>query len=143
MIPRCIDRMILTLKHGVKDVEKNLVAHKYGFGVDMTREMGGGDIGYYDTIFDYIYNIYHFRKAFTDLDFKKYIEEFKDMDFRKASQVCSKISENYTLFLVSYKKFFMDYYGFNHEDPLYITRKISDNRNDFKEKLLNYGNIIS
>ncbi len=142
-VPRCIDRLMLTLKHDVKEVEKEVIKHKYAFGIEMIRAMEGGDVTYYDAIFDYLFNLFYFRKAFSDVDFKKYIEEFKDMDFRKPAQVCAKINDNYMLFVASYKGFFMDYYGFNNEDPLYMSRKIEGNRREFKEKMLNYGNALS
>ncbi len=137
MLPFSVDKMIMEMRHNIEDIKHNIIKYKYSFCCEFEKELGIGASEYSQTIFDYLFNLFYFKQAFGD-NFKKYVQEFKDVNFKSAVATCNYISSKYQEFIVIYKQHFFDYFGFKHEDPLYITRKIHDNRKNVREKLMEY-----
>ena len=138
MLPFSVDRMILEMRHDMDAISHDIIKHKFNFCNAFEKELGLGASEYSQTVFDYLFNLFFFKKAFGDADFKRLIEDVHDLDFQNPQQTCAYISAKYSDFLVVYHKYFMDYFGFNHQDDLYIARKINDNRETFRRKLLEY-----
>lgn len=138
MLPFSIERLIMDMEYDISSISTDLIRCKFKFCTEFEKELSLQANEYSQTVFDYLYNLFFFKKAFGEIKFKKYLEQFKDIDFRNPSSVCGYVSKMYQVFLVSYKEYFMDYFGFNHEDPLYIQQKIDQNRSAFREKILEY-----
>lgn len=138
MIPNSISKMIVDMKHDMTSISNNIVKWKYKFCVDFEKEMDIEPSNYSQSIFDYLFNLFFFKKAFSELDFKKYLNEFKELNFRDIFDVSDYIKKKYQEFIIKYKTFFMDHFGFKHDDPMYIERKIQDNKKQTVQKLLEY-----
>lgn len=138
MLPFSIDKLLLDLKHDMDVIKTDFVKHKYQFCVLFEKELFLEVGDYAQTVFDYAFNLFFFKRAFTREDFKMYLEEFKDLNFMNSNVVCSYISAQYMKFIIIYKKYFMDYFGYNHEDNLYIARKIEADRKGTIQKILEY-----
>lgn len=138
VLPFCVDKIMMEMKHDMAQISKDIVKHKYKFCCDFEKELGMEPSEYSQAIFDYIFNLYNFKKAFGEESFRKNIEEFKDINFLNASLASSYINNKYREFITVYKTYFMDYFGLKYEDDYYIAKKIHDNRKDFKQKLLEY-----
>lgn len=74
----------------------------------------------------------------SELIFRKNLEDFKDMDFRNAAKTCNYIESKCMELVLSHRTYFFDFFGFKHEDPLYITRKMMDNKSAIRQKILEY-----
>ena len=138
MLPFTIDNMILDMFYEMDEISKNIVKYKYKFCIDLEKELSLDVSEYSQNIFDYLFNLMFFKKAFTREDLRKYLNEFKGLDFKNISEVSSYINIKYGEFVIKYKNYFMDYFEFSHEDPLYIQRKIHDKKNHVYEKMLSY-----
>jgi len=138
MLPFTVDKILMDMNHEMDDISKNIVKWKYKFCLDFERELQLEPSEFSQTVFDYIFNLYFFRKAFGKLDFKRYVEDLKDLNFLNTAKTCEYINKKYGEFIIVYKKYFMDYFGLSHEDPLYIERKFHDNRAEMRNKILEY-----
>jgi hypothetical protein len=150
MLPFIVEKLMMDFTHEMKDIKKDLPKKKYSFCLDFQREMNGVGFDYATMIFDYLFNLYFFRHAFGSKEFKNLIEDFKDQDFLKPHLVkeylYGKKDEQgqiitmgqYYALVVKYKTHFMNYFGFNHDDPLYVARKIHDEKKPMRQKLMEY-----
>lgn len=139
MLPFTVDKMLMSMRDNMEHIKSNVIKYKFDFSNDFVKELKlQGSIEYADTVFDYIYNLFFFKKAFGPVAHKKYVEELKDQDFRHPPRTCAYISNKYASILIIYKKYFMDYYGFTNDDPQNWARKIAANRSTIIEKVLNY-----
>lgn len=148
MLPFTIDRLIMDMNHNIIEISKDIIKWKYKFCCDFEKEMDLESSNYSETIFDYIFNLFYFKRAFKEGELKKYVEEFKDLDFQRPTMIYEYLNgktENgfyhagqYAKMIVLYKNCFMDYFGFMHEDQLYIQRKIDSNKINMREKLMEY-----
>ncbi len=138
MLPFTIDKLIMDMDDDMDTISHNIIEWKHQFCVNFERELDLEVGDYSQSVFDYLFNLYFFKKAFGKVEFKRYLEEFKDINFRNSFQACNYISQKYMEFIVLYKKHFMDYFGFNHEDPLYIQRKIDKDKSGMRQKIMEY-----
>ena len=126
------------MNYDFKDVEKNIVKYKYNFCCDFEKEMDFDVSEYSQGIFDYLFNLFKFKKPLGELVFKKNLDEFKGMNFKNPSELNDYIKNKYPQLIMANKQYFMDYFGFKHEDPLYMSRKIDANKDQFRQKLMEF-----
>lgn len=149
MLPFSIDRLLLEMQEEMDIISRDLVNRKFRFCNSFEKELDLEPSEYSQMIFDYIFNLFHFKNAL-GTDFKKYLEEFKDLDFNNNYSISNYLNGGinidgsfrpgkYMEFVMKYKQYFMDYFGFNHEDPLYIQRKFNDNKSSLIQKLMEYS----
>jgi hypothetical protein len=138
MLPFSVDKMMIEMNHNMEIIKNDTIKWKFKFCNDFEKEMKIEVGEYSHSVFDYLFNLFLFKQAFDKEDFRKYVQEFKNMDFKNAQITCRYISEKYNEFVIKYKKHFMDYFGFKHEDPLYMQRKIESNRKEIYQKMVEY-----
>ena len=138
MLPFSVDKLIMDMSHDMDIIKHDIINRKHSFCVSFEKELSLQVGDYSQSVFDYVYNLFFFKQAFKKEELKRLVEEFKDMNFLNSANTCQYISKKYLEFIVIYKKHFMDYFGFNHEDPLYMHRKIQANKSDIIQKLLEY-----
>lgn len=138
MLPFTIDRLILSMDEEIEEISKNIMPYKFKFCTEFENELGMDPSEYSQSVFDYVFNLYFFSKAFDKVTFKRYLDELRGLNFLNPAETCDYISKKYLEFIFSYKKYFMDYFGFNSEDPYYIQRKMQANRSEITRKLVEY-----
>ena len=139
MLPFSVDNMILEMRHEMDKISSNIVKYKFKFCNEFEKELNL-EIGEYShNVFDYLFNLFYFKKAFGDVEFRKLVEEFKDMNFLDIQTTCAYFNMKYQYFIIAYKKHFLDYFGFKNDDPALIQRKMDSNKNEILDKLLRYN----
>jgi hypothetical protein len=139
MLPFSVDRLLIAMSNDFDLVKKDIVSYKFNFCNEFEKELNLEVGEYSQLVFDYIFNLYNFRQAFGRDEFRSLIEDVKDMNFSNHSTISDYVSLKYKSFLTIYQKYFMDYFGFKHADPLYMSRKIEGNREEIRGKILTYG----
>lgn len=139
MLPFSVDSMILEMRHNMNKISADIIKYKSKFCNEFEKELSLEVGEYSHSIFDYLFNLFYFKKAFGDIELRKLIEEFKDMNFLDIYNTSEYIKLKYNHFIVAYKKHFLDYFGFKNDDPLYIQRKMDANKHEILDKLLRYN----
>lgn len=133
-----INNILYNLHHNLIHVKKNVMEYKLKFCNNFEEEYMMERGNYSEIVFDYLFNLYTYRKYIEPHLFKKIIDEFYSLDLKKSKEVGDYISKKYIELLVLFKKNFMDHFRLNHDDELYIQRKIENKRDEFRDKLVNF-----
>ena len=138
MIPYSVDKLILNMIEDMDTIKKDIVPWKFNFCNEFEKELDLEMGEYSQSVFDYVFNLFFFKQAFGKDGLKKKIDEIRDLNFYNSQQTCEFFSKQYLEFIILYKKHFMDYFGFSHDDPLHIQRKIDSSKGSIGQKLLEY-----
>jgi len=92
-----------------KSIKNNFDTAKYNFCIDFEKEY---DIPgkYSEDIFDFLYNIYDYKKVFKDNDFKKLRSDFLDLNFKNFIVVNRFINDVYQEIVLLSKTHFYEFF---------------------------------
>lgn len=138
-LPFCIDKLINQMDYCFRDIEKDIKKYKFEFYKEFKKEMSHEHQFYPDDIFDFIYNLFYFKKAFSDKNFNMYLENFKDFNFKNEAETRLNCKKLYISFLMDYKKYFMEFFRIDHDDKDYFKQKFDMNKAGMINKLLEYS----
>lgn len=138
MIPFCLDKLLTKLDYDIKSIEKDLIHNKYSFCNQFKKDIGLRHDAYAQDVFDFAYNLFFFKKALSEKDFKRWLEDFRDCDFKNEVKTRMLFPVIYQQMIFSYKKFFLDYLKIEHDDADYLKYKFEKNKTEFLNKLLEY-----
>jgi len=139
MTPFCVDKLMIDMNRSFVEYEKNVIKYKLLFCREFNIEMGYKFESYGEDLFDFIYNLYAFKKSFNKKDFQRWKDRLRDSDFKNELETRQKFQKMYQEFLVSYKKYFMDYFRLEYDCPDYFQLKYNENKNDFINKMVEYN----
>lgn len=120
-----------------KNVRDNIVEEKYSFCTEFEKEMGLQNGAYSEDIFDFIYNIYSYKRIFKGKKFEQVLSDVFDMDFSKFVEVSNYIQQIYNEMVYLNRDYFFSVFKFNHEDPDRMghefMKNLSENYSKFME----------
>lgn len=137
MIPFSIQNLFMKLKN-FSSVKSNIIEEKFTFCKEFEKELELGSGKYSEDIFDFIYNIFEYKRVFDGNKFNKIVSDIFDMNFLEFEEVTEYISSIYIEMVFLNKNYFFDILKLNHDGIEYVEKKYHDNKREIREKLINH-----
>lgn len=115
---------------------QSLVAEKFRFCTDFEKELNIGKGEYSEDIFDFVYNIYNFKKVYTPTRFRQLLSDFLDLKFLDFVDTKQFIEGSYAEMVFLNRDYFYSIFKFDHDDPVYISTKFVENIKENHAKMI-------
>lgn len=135
MTPFSVQNLLMSLSN-IKDVKDNIVEYKFNFCTEFEKELGLQSSKYSEDVFDFLYNIFDYKKVFKPIRFSQILSDIFDMDFKSFFVVKEYFTNMYTEMVFLNRDYFFSIFKFDHSDPNYISKKFMENRTENLEKLI-------
>jgi len=115
---------------------QSLVAEKFKFCTEFEKELKIEKGSYSEDIFDFVFNVYNFKKVYTSTKFKQLLSNFLDLNFLDFTDAKQFIENSYAELVFLNRDYFYSIFKFDHDDPSYIGQKFMENIKENHAKMI-------
>jgi hypothetical protein len=125
--PFTIQSFVFQCHQEFNDIKNNIPKYKLKFCLDLENELPSIPIMHAENIFDYIYNLFYVKAAFTAREHKLWLNEFMDIDFLDLFVVGKYIDNAYQQIIFKNKVYVMQLFGIAHDDAAHAANQFHKN----------------
>jgi hypothetical protein len=125
--PFAVQSLVFQCQQDFESIKSNIVHSKLKFCLELERELDLTVSVHAENIFDYVYNLFFVKPAFSKAGHKQWVAEFLDLDFTDQIAVSQYIDGAYHQIVLKNKTYIMELFKIDHDDAEHAANRFYKN----------------